>query len=201
MISTETPLLTNPAAGTLASARRQGATLFVLACVGFGRLDKAMVTLNVTGIGSIPIDLDAANAPRAVAELKRLSAAGNSGRLHRSEPLPPEGSTGPPYALVQFSLDAPALKSFAHEGTAKIVRGSVCLIGGASDLFISLARRGEHNGWETGMTIVGSVPEPQLSDLVEGSILALPKHDFKHPQYGTVMSMLNQELPCRLVSS
>ena len=61
-----------------------------------------------------------------------------------------------------------------------------------------LAENGEHDGWETGMTVLGSVPEPALTDLVEGKILALPKHDFKHPQYGTVMSMLDKELPCRL---
>ena len=156
------------------------------------------VTLAIDGVGAVPIQLDTANAPRAAAELKRVAEADTTGRLHRSEPLPAEGSTGPPYALVQFSLEAPQLKSFPHEGTAKIVRGSVCLIGSASDLFISLARRGEHDGWETGMTVLGSVPEPALTDLVEGKILALPKHDFKHPQFGTVMSMLNKELPCRL---
>ena len=53
----------------------------------------------------------------------------------------------------------------------------------------------------SGMTIVGSVPEPQLSDLVEATILSLPKHDFTHPQYGTVMSMLDKELPCQLGGS
>ena len=51
------------------------------------------------------------------------------------------------------------------------------------------------------MTIVGGVPEPQLSDLVEANILSLPKHDFTHPQYGTVMSMLDKELPCQLGGS
>ena len=80
-----------------------------------------------------------------------------------------------------------------------LARGSVCLIGSASDLFISLAKNGEHAGWETGMTVLGSVPEPALTELVEGKILSLPKHDFKHPQYGTVMSMLNTELPCKLL--
>ena len=48
------------------------------------------------------------------------------------------------------------------------------------------------------MSIVGHVAEPGLSELVEGRILGLPKHIFKHPDYGTEMSMLNQELPCRM---
>ena len=48
------------------------------------------------------------------------------------------------------------------------------------------------------MTIVGQVPEPELSALVEGAILARPKHNFTHPNYGTVMSMLDKELPCKL---
>ena len=109
----------------------------------------------------------------------------------------PPGSLGPPYALEQLSL-ANDVKAHMHEGSAKIVRGSVCLIGGAADLFVSLARNGEHDGWETSMTVVGSVPEPELTELVEGRILSLPFHDFKHPVYGTVMSMLDAELPCRL---
>ena len=57
---------------------------------------------------------------------------------------------------------------------------------------------GEHAGWEASMTVVGRVAEPTLAEIVEGKILALPKHDFTHPQYGTVMSMLNEPLSCRL---
>mmetsp|Transcript_61647 Transcript_61647/g.163306 ORF Transcript_61647/g.163306 Transcript_61647/m.163306 type:complete len:112 (+) Transcript_61647:2-337(+) len=105
---------------------------------------------------------------------------------------------GPPYALVQFSLEDKALASVPHEGSAKIARGSVCLIGSTSDIFISLAKNGEHDGWEGSMTVLGRVPEPALTDIVEGRILALPKHNFVHPDYGTHMSMLNTELPCRL---
>ena len=74
------------------------------------------------------------------------------------------------------------------------------MIGGASDIFISLAKGDEHAGWEVSMTVLGDVPEPQLTELVEQAILSRPYHDFKHPQYGTVMSMLDSELPCRLAS-
>jgi cyclophilin family peptidyl-prolyl cis-trans isomerase len=178
-------------------------SLCVLA-VAFGGTRDAMSTiaLEVPGIGSIPMELHQAAAPKAVAELTRLATAGGAARLHRAEPHPPPGSMGPPYALVQFSIeDGAAFQAIAHEGNAKIQRGSVCKIGGASDVFISLAKHGEHDGWEASMTVLGVVPEPALSELVEQKILALPRHDFKHPTYGTVMSMLDKELPCRLTLS
>jgi hypothetical protein len=41
------------------------------------------------------------------------------------------------------------------------------------------------------------VLEPALSELVEGSILGLPRRLSTHPT-GVVMSMLASELPCRL---
>lgn len=155
------------------------------------------VTLTVDTIGEIPLRLNDSLAAAAV--LRRLAGEATAGRVHRAEPLPPAGSNGPPYALVQFTLQANgALRSLKHEGAAKIVRGSVCIIGSADDVFISLARNNEHNGWETGMIVVGSVPEPQLTELVEKAILSKPYHDFTHPQYGTVMSMLDKEMPCVL---
>ena len=149
--------------------------------------------------GDIPIDLDSASAPNAAAALLQHATRGTRGTLHRAEPVPPAGSAGPPYALVQFTLDdAPELKAHAHEGCAAVARGAVCLIGGASDLFISLAANGEHAGWESSMTVVGHVADEALRGVVEGEILAMPKHDFTHPQYGTVMSMLTEPVPCQL---
>ena len=155
--------------------------------------------------GDIPIDLDSASAPNAAAALLRHATRGTRGTLHRAEPVPPAGSAGPPYALVQFTLDAPDLKALAHEcarsppgAPRPIARGDVCLIGGASDVFVSLARRGEHAGWEGSMTVLGRVAEPALEAIVEGRILAMPIHDFTHPNYGTVMSMLDEPLPCQL---
>ena len=153
-----------------------------------------MLHLQVEDIGTIPIALN--DSFQSAATLKALAAAGTSGKVHRAESLPSAGSNGPPYALVQFQLSG--LEKLAHEGTAKITRGAVCHIGGTSDLFVSLARGKEHDGWEQSMTIVGQVPEPELSALVEGAILARPKHNFTHPNYGTVMSMLDKELPCKL---
>ena len=114
--------------------------------------------------------------------------------------VPTAGSQGPPYALVQFTLDDASLASLRHEASpgARIKRGAVCLIGGSSDLFVSLARHGEHLGWEASMTIVGHVPEPALTALVEARVLSLPKHNFTHPKFGTLMSMLDRPLACHL---
>ena len=158
---------------------------------------KTMVTLSIPNLGDIPIQLEPQRlAPKAAAAITSAAAAGTRARLHRAEPLPAPNSMGPPYALVQFSIsDDGKLARLPHEHSAPIKRGDVCLIGGASDLFISLARNGEHDGWESGMTVLGTVPEPALSELVEDKILALPKHNFTHPNYGTVMSMLDKELP------
>lgn len=161
--------------------------------------DSPKLWLHVEGVGSIPIMMSAGSSTRKTqAKLLDLAAKGTSGRVHRAEAVPSAGSIGPPYALVQFTLDDGTLASLQHEGSSHIARGSVCLIGRSSDLFISLARQGEHRGWETSMTVVGRVPEPALSSLVESRILSLPKHNFTHPKFGTVMSMLNRPLPCRV---
>lgn len=152
------------------------------------------------GVGSVPIHLlqGPGGAPGAAARLTHLAARNASGRLHRAEPHPPQGSNGPPYALVQFSLNDPSLAGLPPEGNERIYRGAVCLIGGSSDVFISLARHGEHESWSSSMTVVGHVPEDALRSQLEGRVLALPIHTVKHPQFGTVMSMLDRDLPCSL---
>ena len=155
-------------------------------------------------MGSIPITLDDTRGfQEKTKAMLAVAKANASGKVHRAEELPPAGSNGPPYALVQFALGGRLeLIELKHESSGrKIRRGDVCHIGGTSDLFISLARGREHDGWETAMTIVGQVPEPALTELVEKKILALPKHNFTHPEYGTVMSMLDAELPCKLTSA
>ena len=86
----------------------------------------------IEGVGTVPVELNR----HAHAEAVRAAfAAGASGRVHRAEPLPPPGSTGPPYALVQMSVDAPSLAQL-KPGGERLTRGSLCLVGGASDLFI-----------------------------------------------------------------
>ena len=153
------------------------------------------LAIAIDGVGTLCVEL---NDHEHAAAVRAAFAAGASGRVHRAEPLPPPGSTGPPYALVQMSVDAPSLAQL-KPGGEKLKRGSLCLVGGASDLFISLARDGEHDGWEGGMTCVGRVLEPELSSLVEAKILPMPVTTSVHPS-GVKMTMLAKELPCKLLS-
>lgn len=171
--------------------------LLALAFAGLQEQEMVEVVLDIAGIGPVPMVLHARFA--ASKRILELARGGGKGHVHRAEPQPPNGSNGPPYALVQFSLESDAgLNTLPHEGDEKIARGAVCLIGGANDLFISLARGAEHAGWEASMTVLGHVPQPALDELIEGAILAKPKHTFTHPQYGTVMSMLDTKLPLTL---
>jgi len=155
-----------------------------------------MLRIAVDGIGTIPVALDFANAPQTAKAIFSLAQQGSSGRVHRAEAVPSPASDGPPYALVQATVDDPTnvLKGLAHEGLKPIARGAVCLIGGTSDLFVSLA---EHRGWEASMTVFGHVAESELKQGVE-AILQQPIHQYTHPQYGTVMAMLNTPLGMRL---
>ena len=149
----------------------------------------------IDGVGTVPVELN--DHPHAAA-VRNAFAAKTTGRVHRAEPLPPAGSIGPPYALVQMSLNDPALAKLAPGGE-RLKRGSLCIVGGASDFFISLARNGEHDGWEGGMTCIGQVLEPELTSLIEGVILPLPTRTNMHPT-GVKMTMLARELPCTLGS-
>ena len=153
----------------------------------------ASLFIEIDDVGTVPVELN--SHPHAAA-VRAAFTANTRGRVHRAEPLPPLGSIGPPYALVQMSLDAPSLGRLAPGGE-RLKRGSLCLVGGASDLFISLARHNEHDGWEGGMTCIGQVLEPALSSLVEAVILPLPVKTTMHPT-GVKMTMLARELPCRL---
>ena len=154
------------------------------------------LSIVINGVGTVPVELnDHPHAPTVL----RAFASGTTGRVHRAEALPPPGSVGPPYGLVQMSLDDTSLARLAPGGQ-RLQRGSLCIVGGASDLFISLARNNEHDGWEGGMTCIGRVLEPELTTLVETIILKMPTKINVHPS-GVKMSMLAQELPCRLQSA
>lgn len=47
------------------------------------------------------------------------------------------------------------------------------------------------------MTCIGQVQEPELTSLVEGTILSMPTRTSMHPT-GVKMTMLAHELPCVL---
>jgi len=172
--------------------------MLAVMCLSFA--SALNIQLDVTGIGALPISLD--DSLQATSLLKAMTkGAQHECRLHRAEPLPPPGSVGPPYALVQFSLEGKLkaeLYAVPQEGSTRIRRGHLCLIRGTSDFFISLAPDLEHDSWSEGMTVVGTVEEPELTTLVEGALLALPRHNFTHPSYGTLMSMLDAPVGCRV---
>jgi hypothetical protein len=152
------------------------------------------LTMSIEGHGSLSVSL---NDHRHAPAVEACFAKGARARLHRAEPLPPEGSVGPPYGLVQMSLEGcDELRGLAPGGV-RIQRGDLCLIGGAADLFVSLARNGEHDGWEGGMTVVGRVEEPGLTEIAERRLLELPKRNSTHPS-GVIMSMLAAEIPVTL---
>jgi len=180
---------TSPKSSTDIRSSAQPAFPFLLA-------SPARLNVDIDQIGRVPVKLLPANAPKTVAALRSLAQHGMTGRLHRAEGIPPPPSRGPPYALVQATLDDPEriLSEMLHEGSVPIGRGSVCMIPGSSDLFVSL---GDHAGWETSMTVIGQV-EPLVLETVVMPILQLPHHDFKHPTFGTVMSMLDAALPLRM---
>jgi len=141
------------------------------------------------------VTLDCSNAPNSVGTLWRLASKDCMARVHRAEAVP-YGRDGPPYGLVQASIDDHdgLLKALTHEGSQQIVRGSVCLIGKTSDIFVSLM---PHPGWESSMTVIGSMPESGIVEAVE-PLLLRPIHDFVHPKYKTVMALLDKPLRCRL---
>ena len=157
--------------------------------------------LRIPGVGDVPIAVRADAAPGACAAFAAAAARGAPCSLHRGEPEPAAGSAGPPYALCQFTVDDAALKQLPHEGTAAITRGAVCHIVGTTDVFVSLARRGEHAGWEASMTVFGTVAEDDLARVFEQKILREPLKTVTHPTYGTVMSMLVTPRPCTLAPS
>jgi len=152
--------------------------------------------ISIASIGKLPVRLLPSNAPNIVSILTKLAQIGARGNLHRAEGIPVAPSQGPPYALVQATLrdSNGELAKAAHEGSLPITRGSVCLIPGSSDVFISL---GEHAGWENSMTVVGEVAAQDLAQFVL-PILQLPHHNVKHPTFGTIMSMLDAPLPIQM---
>jgi len=67
---------------------------------------------------------------------------------------------------------------------------------GTNEIILSLA---EHRGWEGSMTVFGHLGEESLR--VVEAIDRLPMHNYVHPTYGTVMSMLNTPLSLTMAPS
>ncbi|KAG2435334.1 hypothetical protein HXX76_007408 [Chlamydomonas incerta] len=147
-----------------------------------------------TSLGQIRIRPLFDQAPATAALV--LEAAANQPACHgcvfyRNEALPPEGSSGPPYGLLQGSLTG-LLKVPEHEGGAVAMRrGHVAMIPATREFFINVM---DHEGWGGSMTVWGDVADAASMAVVE-AVLLLPYHEVKHPTFGTVMRMLDEQVP------
>ncbi|KAG2446794.1 hypothetical protein HYH02_008354 [Chlamydomonas schloesseri] len=116
--------------------------------------------------------------------------------FYRNEAVPPEGSSGPPYGLLQGSL-AGLLKVPEHEGgPISMRRGHVAMIPSTREFFINVM---DHESWGGSMTVWGDVADSASMSVVESALL-LPYHDVKHPTFGTVMRMLDEQVPFSLLA-
>merc|ERR1712118_426022 len=66
-----------------------------------------VMNIDIDQLGRVPVQLFPESAPHLVAALKGLAQHEATGRVHRAEAIPVAPSQGPPYALVQGSIDDP----------------------------------------------------------------------------------------------
>ncbi|CAL8468913.1 g8454 [Coccomyxa elongata] len=171
---------------TLSTASRESAF------IGYSELKGKKVVLT-TSFGQINIHLRPNLAPETVAAVHHLAAkatACTSCKLYRSEEPPPVGSSGPPYGLLQGSLGDLA-EVPPHEGGTIAKRGHVCMIPRTKEFFISLK---DHDDWGVAHTVWGEVDAEDMRGTV-ATFLRLPVHEVKHPEFGTIMRMLDSEEP------
>ncbi|KAG0453079.1 hypothetical protein HPP92_025743 [Vanilla planifolia] len=141
-----------------------------------------------TEYGSIHIKLLPDCAPHSVGYIVELLGSRHCAgcRIHRAEGrgdvwdssgnLRAEASLGPPYALVQGTLEAEGLffEGIPLEACPPIERGSVAWVGAGPEFFISLAN---HHEWKRAYTVFGSV-FPEDMEIVE-RIAGLPTRSEK----------------------
>ncbi|KAI0500291.1 hypothetical protein KFK09_018503 [Dendrobium nobile] len=145
----------------------------------FGK-GEGIVSLE-TEYGNIHIKLFPDCAPHSVAYIVELLGARHCAgcRIYRAEGRGhswdsvgnhiTEASFGPPYALIQGTLEAEGLpfKGIPVEACPTIKRGSVAWVGAGPEFFISLAN---HHEWVRAYTIFGSVlPEDmEIAEKIAG---------------------------------
>ncbi len=142
------------------------------------------------------VDLDAADAPAAVAAVRATLAAGTcapgasgacaSGcRFTRAERA---------FGLVQGKLAGLGRAGGAFgrrsEGRRSWTRGTVGYIPGGDDVLIAL---GDHPEWDPAFTAMGAIRDEAGARAAE-AVAGLPTEPFRHPTYGTVMAMLTSEV-------
>ncbi|KAL5989547.1 hypothetical protein ACLOJK_010439 [Asimina triloba] len=138
----------------------------------FGKGQTAVRTVGIVSLeteyGTLHIKLFPDCAPRSVAYIIELLRLRHCAGCHfyraedRGGSWDVEGnhhtgaSFGPPFALIQGSLQAEGVefKEIPKEACPTIKRGSVAWIGSGPEFFISLAN---HNEWKRAYTVFGSV--------------------------------------------
>ncbi|KAK9829611.1 hypothetical protein WJX72_006871 [[Myrmecia] bisecta] len=160
------------------------------AFIGYSETTGKTVILD-TEYGQIPIRLLTSAAPEISAMV--LTVAGKNVcldcRFYRNEAVPKAGD-GPPYGLLQGSLAAlPAVPPQENRIVAR--RGHVCMIPETKEFFIAAK---DHTDWGASHSVWGEVQDMAAVT----TILNQPFHQITHPQYGTVMRMLDTEVPFRI---
>ncbi|GLC33734.1 hypothetical protein PLESTB_000110100 [Pleodorina starrii] len=144
-----------------------------------------------SSLGQIRIVPDFVRAPvtsALVLELANHPDACHNCNFYRNEAVPQDGSSGPPYGLLQGSLAGLLRVPEKEGGDIAMKRGHVAMIPGTREFFVNVM---DHDTWGSSMTVWGSLADRQSMDLVE-AMLRLPYKEVKHPTYGTVMRMLEQ---------
>ncbi|KAJ9525278.1 hypothetical protein QJQ45_020817 [Haematococcus lacustris] len=197
-----------------------------------------------TSFGGIKVRPLWENAARTAALIMDLALQPDSSkkacRFYRSEAVPPAGSDGPPYGLLQGSL-AGVVKAPPAEGTSLPLYGTVAMITGTTEFYISLM---DHSSWGGAHTVWGQAGAGQAGrcwagwqrlshdvygqklsmklwlglggpglmltllrqhnsgtravvenmEVVEAIVKASKFTEFKHPEHGTVMRMMDPSL-------
>ncbi|PRW45096.1 peptidyl-prolyl cis- cyclophilin type [Chlorella sorokiniana] len=146
-----------------------------------------------TQFGPIKVKLLEQLAPKTTALVWQLAQARGCKdcAFYRNEAKPKVGQ-GPPYALLQGRLPELADKA-PLEGAIEVKMGHVCFIPGTNDFFIAY---GDHPEWGTAHTVWGLVDEWFATDF----IISQRYKTVTHPEYGTEMRMLLQEVPVRIAA-
>ncbi|CAL5221657.1 g3884 [Coccomyxa viridis] len=165
------------------------------AFIGYSEL-KGKGCVLTTSYGQVRIEFLPHLAPETVAAVHDLASASRECqgcKFYRNEAAPTRGSLGPPYGLLQGSLQSLKLAP-AAEGKTPAKRGQVCMIPGTKEFFIALV---DHDEWGGAHTVWGEVSAADMDTTVM-DIVGQRFHAVTHPEYGTVMRMLNTEVPFRI---
>ncbi|GMH42881.1 hypothetical protein BSKO_10800 [Bryopsis sp. KO-2023] len=159
--------------------------------LGYGKTspDPAAASFLVitTDFGTVKIELLEASAPATVKWIKSVLSSGKESAkvFYRAESME-EG-----YGLVQgrFWQDLPS-PPLPAETSGHNVRKTAALITGTTEFFISLT---DHSDWDGSFNVFGEVADDGGMEVLE-KISHLPIKNFTHPDYGTVMRMLIEEV-------